>query len=316
MGSTFSILQLVLDCNDTDDWGGMYGNLPKLALGVISLIFDIIFFYQHFVMFTSRVDGEYTPLLTNQQDDDQDDANNNVPRGLYVNEAGDLIHAESGRAVVVADESIWNQVQEHDSCSVQSINNNNINNNIASLDHAYFGTGCFWNTQKLFNINFGTYLFPGYKQEDGVVGYIGRGMKTGSIAFTSEEISNGSFGHIEVFKSIFEGGDKMFTDMVKFFFQIHDCTVEVQQEKYTSCIFCTSESQYTIARSVKDQLQHLIDCKRIDCFRGKKVLTKVLYAKDYSFHIADVKHQNYLQKHPDIQQQEEGKQRLYFKSWP
>ena len=52
-GGIFSNLQLVLDCAALNDFSGLTGNIPKLLLGQVSIVFDIIFCVQHYVLYPS-----------------------------------------------------------------------------------------------------------------------------------------------------------------------------------------------------------------------------------------------------------------------
>jgi cystinosin len=63
-GALLSQLQLILDCNDMDDWGGITGNFVKLALGAVSVVFDLIFIVQHFVLYH---DSAYQSLPSAEQ---------------------------------------------------------------------------------------------------------------------------------------------------------------------------------------------------------------------------------------------------------
>lgn len=56
-GGTLSDVQLVLDCAVLNDWTGITGNLTKLALGSVSVIFDLLFMLQHYILYPDR-DGE------------------------------------------------------------------------------------------------------------------------------------------------------------------------------------------------------------------------------------------------------------------
>jgi hypothetical protein len=56
LGSVLSILQLVLDCNDQNDWNGIKGNFVKIALGVISGSYDVIFCVQHYLIYPGTGD--------------------------------------------------------------------------------------------------------------------------------------------------------------------------------------------------------------------------------------------------------------------
>lgn len=64
-GGVFSILQILIDSWVMGSWSGITGFLIKLALGVVTLIFDTIFILQHYVWFPQTrgphivdVDGE------------------------------------------------------------------------------------------------------------------------------------------------------------------------------------------------------------------------------------------------------------------
>ncbi|CAL3969302.1 unnamed protein product [Diplocarpon coronariae] len=67
VGGILSILQLGIDSYLQGDWSGITGNPVKLALGNISIFFDIIFIVQHYILYPQRAknveDGEADPLL-------------------------------------------------------------------------------------------------------------------------------------------------------------------------------------------------------------------------------------------------------------
>lgn len=50
-GGSLSLLQLLLDCYDTNDWSGIRAYPLKFGLSLVSLTFDIIFSLQHFVWY-------------------------------------------------------------------------------------------------------------------------------------------------------------------------------------------------------------------------------------------------------------------------
>lgn len=70
-GGVLSISQLLIDSSLQGDWSGLTGNPVKFGLGNISIIFDIIFMTQHYVLYRAhRKDpesglmvGEERPLL-------------------------------------------------------------------------------------------------------------------------------------------------------------------------------------------------------------------------------------------------------------
>lgn len=62
-GGTLSDLQLVLDCADLKDFSGITHNEVKLALGSLSIVFDLIFLAQHYCLYSGRT----TVIATNEQ---------------------------------------------------------------------------------------------------------------------------------------------------------------------------------------------------------------------------------------------------------
>lgn len=52
-GGIFSLLQLMIDSLLQVDWSGLTGNPVKLGLANISLLFDIVFMTQHYVLYGS-----------------------------------------------------------------------------------------------------------------------------------------------------------------------------------------------------------------------------------------------------------------------
>lgn len=50
-GGIFSLVQLVLDSSLQPDWSGLTGNPVKLGLANVSLLFDIVFLVQHYLLY-------------------------------------------------------------------------------------------------------------------------------------------------------------------------------------------------------------------------------------------------------------------------
>lgn len=68
VGGILSIAQLGIDSYLQGDWSGITGNPVKLALGNISIFFDVIFITQHYCLYRKRggkalTVGEDDPLL-------------------------------------------------------------------------------------------------------------------------------------------------------------------------------------------------------------------------------------------------------------
>lgn len=66
-GGVLSVAQLVIDSSLQGDWSGVTGNPVKFALGQVSMIYDLIFFTQHYVLYrdSERKTGEREALLEN-----------------------------------------------------------------------------------------------------------------------------------------------------------------------------------------------------------------------------------------------------------
>jgi cystinosin len=68
-GGVLSIAQLVLDSALQGDWSGITGNPVKLALGNVSMVYDVIFMTQHYVLYPGaggkEADAERDALLEN-----------------------------------------------------------------------------------------------------------------------------------------------------------------------------------------------------------------------------------------------------------
>jgi cystinosin len=60
VGGILSIAQLGIDSYVQRDWSGITGNPVKLALGNISIFFDVIFIVQHYVMFPGNRGKKFT----------------------------------------------------------------------------------------------------------------------------------------------------------------------------------------------------------------------------------------------------------------
>lgn len=48
-----SLVQLLLDAAATSDWSAVTGNPVKFCLGFVSMVFDIVFMMQHWVLYPS-----------------------------------------------------------------------------------------------------------------------------------------------------------------------------------------------------------------------------------------------------------------------
>ena len=94
-GAILSLLQLLLDCNDTNDWNGVTGDLVKLGLGAISMVFDVIFITQHFCLYSPLT--EYGNLL-------QDDMNSSLLNDKLF--AQDIVTNSAANSETIPEKSI------------------------------------------------------------------------------------------------------------------------------------------------------------------------------------------------------------------
>uniref|UniRef100_I3JL88 Cystinosin, lysosomal cystine transporter n=2 Tax=Oreochromis niloticus TaxID=8128 RepID=I3JL88_ORENI len=65
-GGFFSILQMILQSYNNDEWKLVFGDPTKFGLGLFSIVFDILFITQHYVLY--RRSSQYEPLATQQGD--------------------------------------------------------------------------------------------------------------------------------------------------------------------------------------------------------------------------------------------------------
>lgn len=71
LGGILSIAQLLLDSWLQGDWSGVTGNPTKFALGNVSMLYDLVFMTQHYVLYRddgTAKDGERDSLLERGED--------------------------------------------------------------------------------------------------------------------------------------------------------------------------------------------------------------------------------------------------------
>lgn len=148
---------------------------------------------------------------------------------------------------------------------------------------AVLAGGCFWGMQELFRKQKGV-LFS-------EVGYVG-----GDESKTSyDEIKYGKTGQAEAVRIIFDPKETNYTNILLYFFNIHDPTTLNRQgndvgTQYRSEIFYANEKQLADAKAV---------IKRVDDSKNwkKPAVTKLSKVKKFSR--GEEYHQDYLQKHPN-----------------
>lgn len=107
---------------------------------------------------------------------------------------------------------------------------------MANEQTAYFGGGCFWCIEAVFN------RLRGVKQA--VSGYMGGHVDKP----TYRQVCNGDTGHVEVVRVTFDPSEITFRDLLEVFFSMHDPTTPNRQgndvgDQYRSVIFYTSDEQ-------------------------------------------------------------------------
>jgi len=54
LGGSMSIFQMLLISYNYDDWGSLIGDVGKLGLGAFSIVFDILFIIQHYILYRPK----------------------------------------------------------------------------------------------------------------------------------------------------------------------------------------------------------------------------------------------------------------------
>lgn len=121
-----------------------------------------------------------------------------------------------------------------------------------------------------------------------------------------KEVCSGETGHVEVLNIELAPSDnleKIFEDLIRFFFQFHDPTTPNRQgndigSQYASIIFCSDVKQTEIAEKVKKELQGLMSAGKIKTsYTADSVTTTICNMNQ--FYPAHEDHQQYLQKNPN-----------------
>ncbi|CAF3074962.1 unnamed protein product [Rotaria sp. Silwood2] len=156
----------------------------------------------------------------------------------------------------------------------------------AGLKLATFGAGCFWGTEKFFSKQFGSNL------KSFAVGYMGGPSKA-----TYKDVCTGTTNHAEVLQVSYEPTQLAYSDLVHFFFRMHDPTTLNRQgndrgTQYRSVIFTHTKEQQKIAEQVRDEVQASGKIKG-------QIVTQIEPVGDLQFFMAEPYHQRYLENQPD-----------------
>lgn len=166
------------------------------------------------------------------------------------------------------------QNSEHNSNSVE------MNQDLDSLQTAYFASGCFWCVEAIFESVKGV--------QEAVSGYSGGPSKNP----TYEEICTGLSGHAESVKVYYDSSVVSYETLVDVFFNSHDPSTLNRQgpdagTQYRSAIFYETDAERDIANSAIRTLRS----------NGTKVTTEVSPLD--VFWIAEDYHQDYERLHPN-----------------
>jgi len=148
---------------------------------------------------------------------------------------------------------------------------------------AYFGGGCFWCIEAVFNKIKGV--------SSSVSGYSG-----GKVANPSyEQVCGGGTGHVETVEVTFDPSVVTYEQLLSVFFSVHDPTTMDRQggdigEQYRSVVFYADEDQ-------KKQSQSFIKNLKTEEIFSQPIVTIVEPLKD--FYKAEDYHQQYYKQHPE-----------------
>lgn len=147
---------------------------------------------------------------------------------------------------------------------------------------AYFGGGCFWCTEAVFQ------HLKGVNQI--VSGYMGGTIKNPAY----REICTGRTGHAECIRLVFNESIVSYKDLLNVFFATHDPTTLNCQgndvgTQYRSAVFYVDQAQKNTAESVIAALQ-------ASTFEAP-IVTELL--PEHPFYIAEEEHQNYYNQHTE-----------------
>ncbi|KAI4208262.1 MAG: hypothetical protein LQ346_000142 [Caloplaca aetnensis] len=145
--------------------------------------------------------------------------------------------------------------------------------------------GCFWGVEHLFRKNFGDKGLY-----DARVGYIGGDVNSPSY----RAVCTGRTGHAEALQMSFDPSRLAYTDLIAFFYKMHDPTTKDRQgadtgTQYRSAIFYHTSEQERQAREVTEKAQK-------QWWKNKPITTEILEAGQWWD--AETYHQLYLDKNP------------------
>lgn len=156
---------------------------------------------------------------------------------------------------------------------------------LAGLDQAMFGLGCFWGAERRF------WQLPGVVTT--AVGYAG-GFTPNP---TYEEVCSGRTGHSEVVRVVYDPERLDYRTLLRLFWESHDPTQGMRQgndvgTQYRSALYVYGPEQKRLAEASRDAFQRELTA------RGRGTITTELIDAP-PFYFAEEYHQQYLAKNPN-----------------
>ncbi len=148
---------------------------------------------------------------------------------------------------------------------------------------AYFGEGCFWHTEIVFQSLEGV--------RDAISGYAGG--TTADVDY--EKVSSGETGHAEAVQIFYDPAKISFETLVKAFFASHDPTQLNRQgndvgTQYRSIVFYSNDAEKQV---IEKELKAVADSKKYSA----KIVTEIKSL--HRFYPAEAYHQEYIIHNPD-----------------
>jgi len=160
---------------------------------------------------------------------------------------------------------------------------------LAKTQTIVFGAGCFWGVEKHFeNLEGVKRATSGYAGGD----YADPSYETVLKFRNSEKVTN----HTEVVKVIYDDKKISTEELIKSFWELHNPTQGNRQgndkgNNYRSALYYTNDEQKNLAFATKKAYQTLLSKEGYG-----KITTEIKPLK--KFYVAEVHHQNYLEKNP------------------
>jgi cystinosin len=70
-GGTLSVLQMFLLATNYNDWSSIFGSPTKFGLGLFSVLFDILFIVQHYLLYRTNGSRAIPPNISTNNDDER-----------------------------------------------------------------------------------------------------------------------------------------------------------------------------------------------------------------------------------------------------